>query len=257
MSSPQTINTVKAPSKDDAVITAAIIGLLAAIITAVIGAGASILGTIITIVAAKESKPKNYWQQIARDSGWIPRSECAWESIQATGKDKQGKSVTVYIKLLSGQYRWVYGSSTRAELGDEKIDLPSHIRGLEITPKSKIIVAVGMASVEGSIAQQSLLAEERTDKLSRLIQDELKPKIPVHGLSLGRYIDNTTKFDNSRATAPQRRVVVIEVVEQDEGAILKDAVYDALVEAKNATEPIPFDVTKYHDRKYTDHVLRR
>jgi hypothetical protein len=54
-------------------------------------------------------------------------------------------------------------------------------------------------------------------------------------------------------TSDQRRVVVIEVLEREDDAVLEDAVYDALIKARSASPRIPFDVTNYKDRDYTDH----
>lgn len=73
----------------------------------------------------------------------------------------------------------------------------------------------------------------------------------MHGLSLGRFLDERTK-STSRATAAQRRVVVVEVLEYH-GSKLSEAVYDALKQASDKVDPIPFDVRNYKDRLYTDH----
>jgi hypothetical protein len=264
MSSPYTISIVTSPSNDRAVIIAAIIGFVATIILAVITAFATLLGAVITVVATWQQKaieccwiPKDDWRRIARENGWIPRGECPWQTIITTGQDTKGNKVTVQIKLLSGEYRWVFKSSTMAELGEEKTDLRLQIRGLDLDPKATAIVAVGMASVEGDFASQSVLAEERTDWLISLIREELKPRIPVHGLSLGRFIDETTRSD-TKATAVQRRVIVIAVFEPEGVTVnLEEAVPDALISATNASPPIPFDVRDYKDRKYTDHSFGR
>jgi hypothetical protein len=262
MSPPNTIQIVTQSPSDRAAIVAAKLGLVAAVL-GLVAAFASLLGSVITVVASSAQTAfdeacisKGDWKQFARRNGWIPKGECEWDSLETRGQDKSGKGIRVRIHLLSGEYRWVVESSSKAELGEKKTDLESHIRGLELDSKSDVIVAVGMASVEGSFATQSILAEERTDRLIRIIKDELKPRIPVHGLSLGRYIDESTK-SNSRATAPQRRVVVIEVFEPEEGVILDQAIYDALIEATDASPPIPFDVRNYKDRKYTNHSFGR
>jgi hypothetical protein len=263
MVSPRTINIVTQPSKDGQAIKLALIGFCATIIAALIPAAASLLGAIIVVAAASREKaieccciPKDDWKQFARTNGWIPKDECPWESFPITGRDASGKHVNVIVHLLSAEYRWVFASPIEAELGGKGIKLESHIQGLNISSKATVVVAVGMASVEGDFPKQSALAEERTDRLIRLIKDELKPGIPVHGLSLGRYIDETTK-STPRGTASQRRVVVVEVLEPEAGAILSEGVYDALRKAGDAPVPIPFDVRKYKDRNYTDHGFGR
>jgi NurA-like 5'-3' nuclease len=262
MSTPNVIQVGAQLPSDSATIIAARIGL----ITAILGLAAGILallGSVITLVASSTQAAlegayisKVEWKQFARKNGWIPKSECDWDSRETTGQDNSGREIKVRIHLLSGEYRWVLNSSSKVELGNVETNLALHIHGLELDSKSDVVVAIGMASVEGNFAEQSILAEERTDRLIRLIKDELKPDIQVHGLSLGRYIDESTK-SNSRVTASQRRVVVIEVFEPQKGVILEQAVYDALIEAAETSPRIPFNVRNYKDRKYTNHSFGR
>lgn len=263
MPNARTINLVTQPSKDRAAITLALIGFVITIIASLITAAATLLGALIVVSAESKQQmaqccciPRDDWKDFARTNGWIPRTECPWESRRSSGQDSHGRKVEVQIHLLAGEYRWVLKSSSEIELGDKNTSLATHIRGLEISSKAKVIVGLGMASVEGNFPSQSVLAEERTDRLIRLIKDELRPDIPVHGLSLGRYVDETTNA-TTRETAGQRRVVVIEVFEPEEGAVLQEAVYDALIKAREAPDKIPFDVRDYKDRNYTDHGFGR
>jgi hypothetical protein len=256
MPAPTTIQIVAPAQHDSAVIWAARIGLIAAIISLVAALG-SLLGAFMTMaVGSAQIAVDSSWKHFARANGWIPQSECQWESIDVPGRDKSGKEAAVRIHLLAGEYRWVLGSSNNIQLGEDDADLDTHIRGLELDPDADVVVAVGMASVEGTFPEQSVLAEERTDRLISSIKHELKPDIPVHGLSIGRYIDEKTK-STSRATAVQRRVVVVEVFEKQPNVMYEEAVYDALIAARKASPPIPFDVRDYKDRSYTNHSFGR
>lgn len=263
MTNAPSINIVMPPGHDAGVIKAAKLTLLGVILAALINAFALVLGAGITAAVNWYQKAAELgwfqqgdWKRTARENGWIPRSECEWNFTQATGRDGSGKKIKVKINLLSSEYRWIYKSSAGAELGEEKIDLNSLIRGLDVSAYSHGLIAVGMASVEGDISGQSVLAEERTDKLIHIIKDELKPTIPVFGLSLGRFKDESKK-SNSKATSTQRRVVVVEILEQDEGANIGDAIFDALIEAKKSSPPIPFDAENYTDRKFTERGFKR
>lgn len=257
------INIVMPPGNDTGQIKAAKLTLLGVILAALITAFATLLAAGMVIVASWYQKAielgwfqQTDWKQMARKNDWIPRGECQWNSTQATGQDKSGKKIKVRINLLSSEYRWIYKSSAGAELGEEKIDLNALVRGLDVSANSRGLIAVGMASVEGDISGQSILAEERTDKLIHIIKDELKPTIPVFGLSLGRFKDESTK-SNPTATSTQRRVVIVEILEQDEGTKIEDAIFDALIDAKKASPPIPFDAENYTDRKFTERGFRR
>ena len=263
MTNAPSINIVMPPGNDTGIIKAAKLALLGVILAAFINASALLLGAGITAAASWYLKASELgwfqqtdWKQTARKNDWIPRGDCQWTSTQATGRDKDGKKIKVRINLLSSESRWIYKSSAEAELGKKKLDLNALIRGLDVSVNSKGLIAVGMASVEGDISKQSILAEERTDRLIHIIKDELKPTIPIFGLSLGRFKDDRTK-SNPTATSTQRRVVVVEILEQDEGTKIEDAIFDALIDAKKASPPIPFDAENYTDRKFTERGFRR
>jgi hypothetical protein len=256
------ITIVTQPSNDRAATILAVIGFVMTIVAALICAAATIVGALIVVAAESKDKlvqcccvPKDDWKEFARANGWIPRGECPWDSVHGIGTDLSGKKIEVKINTLADQYRWVLGSSSEIGLGKKSENLTDHIRGLYISTKATTVVAVGMASVEGDFSSQSVLAEERTDRLTRLIKDELKPTVAVHGLSLGRYVDERTRSTEDQ-TAIQRRVVIVEVFEPEKGANLSEAVYDALVKAREE-QKITFDVREYKDKNYTNHGFGR
>jgi hypothetical protein len=253
MSSP-TINIVTQQSHDKTANVIAVVAIVVTLLAQLIPAAATILAAVITArhkVLACCCIPKDDWQEHARRKGWIPRDECKWKAIDVEGQDDDGQKATVRIHMLAGEYRWVLGSSSQIELGNESADLSGHIRNLEISPIATTVVAVGMASVEGTYPKQSVLSQERADRIIRVVKDELKPSIPVHGLSLGRFIDERSK-STPRETSTQRRVVVVEVLGFSR-ANLSKAVYDALRKAAEGPDPLPFNVTDYKDQTYTDH----
>lgn len=249
--------------KKDVANVAAVISAVAVIVAATITATGTYASAVITTRTASTAHD---WRREATAAGWAPKSDCEWQSVPTIGTDSAGRQVQVLIHLLAAEYRWVYGSANAIELGGDTASLAEHIRNLALDSKAKYVVAVGMASVEGGVSSQSLLlrgvssqsalAEARTDKLIRVIKDEVQPRIPVHGLSLGRFRDEHTRGDVA-LTASQRRVVVLEVLEHAPGVALGDAVYDALRQARLADPPIPIDVTEYSDQQYTDYQFGR
>lgn len=256
MPPPRPILIRERTKKNDRVINVALITAVGAVVAAIITAIGAIASASIAARAAHSSQD---WRSDAISAGWSPKGNCQWQPIESVGVSPSGDSVKVRIHLLAAEYRWVYGSATAIEIGGETADLTQHIRNLTLNPKAKYVVAVGLASVEGRDSSQAVLAEARTDKLIRVIKDELHPEIPVHGLSLGRFGAERTGGD-TRRTASQRRVVVVEVLEVRAGdgkTALGDAVYDALRQARHADPPIPISVTEYRDRKYTDHQFGR
>jgi hypothetical protein len=113
-----------------------------------------------------------------------------------------------------------------------------------------------MASQEGGDIDQSFLSESRVDKLISLIKFELKPTIPVMGLSLGRFKNRVTN-SNPNITSVQRRVVIAEILGQDDDVNLDEAIYNALVDAKKSSIKMTFDVEDYVDHKFTERGFRQ
>lgn len=147
----------KSAKKIDVVIWAAIIGLIGTFLTVLATLGSAAIttfGSAGTKAAGGNTPcakcPEVDWMQMARNNDWIPRSECPWDKFEGNGTDDSGKKVKVEIRLLSGEDRWVCGSAVTAELGGKPVDLSSIIHGLVINPDTKIIVALGMASIEGN-----------------------------------------------------------------------------------------------------------
>jgi hypothetical protein len=190
------------------------------------------------------------WKRVARENNWIPKGECPWQPVVASGRDESGKQILVQINILAEEYRWQYGSSTEIELNGKPEDLPAHIRSLDISTAKAGIVCVGTASVEGARARQQFLANERAEKLLALLRSELKPKVPLYALNLGRFKGGEGPPLSPKETAPQRRVIVVEILGQDEGVKLDEAVYNALIAAREDKPPIAFDVRDYYERDF-------
>ena len=193
--------------------------------------------------------PKDDCLQFARENGWIPKSDCrcTWTSYPGRGTDDAGKSIGVKINVLSQDYRWQYGKIDElVEFGGKIESLRPHLSNLDIRD-SKAIVCIGAASVEGKRFEQKDLALSRARKLNTLVVEQLMPRIPVFTLNLGRAKYGEIDPRDILKNASQRRVIVIEIVDQDAGVKLKEALHNALVRARDSTVPIPFDVRDYFD----------
>ena len=256
-----TINIQVPKGNDDSAIKSAKILFWGAVLSAVIAAFASLIGVginayVILYQKALEMGAFQDWKEKARQNDWIPRGECQWETVEGNGQDNNKKKVKIKINLLSSEYKWIYKSAAGAEIGGQEIDLGALIRGLDISANSKGIVAIGMASQEGGDIDQSFLSESRVDKLISLIKFELKPTIPVMGLSLGRFKNRVTN-SNQNITSVQRRVVIAEILGQDDDVNLDEAIYNALVDAKKSSIKMTFDVEDYVDHKFTERGFRQ
>jgi len=193
--------------------------------------------------------PKDECLQFARESGWIPKSECrcTWTSYPGRGTDGAGKSIGVKINVLSQNYRWQYGKVDEfVEFGGKIESLRPHLSSLDIS-NSKAIVCIGAASVEGKRSEQKELALARAIKLKALVKEQLMPTMPVFTLNLGKAKYGEIDLQDILKNAAQRRVIVVEIVDQDKDVNLNEALFSALVDARNSDPPIPFDVKEYFD----------
>lgn len=193
--------------------------------------------------------PKDECLQFARANGWIPKSECrcSWTKYPGQGTDEAGKSVGININILSQDYRWQYGKiGELVEFGGKTENVRPHLSSLDIS-ESKALVCVGAASVEGDRSEQKELALVRAKKLEELVTEQLLPTVPVFTLNLGRAKYGKIDPDDPLKNAAQRRVIVVEILDQEKGVNLKQALLDALVQARVSTSPIPFDVRDYFD----------
>lgn len=234
-------------------------------IVALIGAFATLVAAIIagffglaTATANWEQKakdnnwiPKDSWIKLARENNWIPSNECyyAWEKYTGKGNDQNSRSIGIRINILSEEYKWEYNRSDRVELGGHNEDLRPHLSSLDAST-SKAIVCVGTASVEGERIEQARLAYDRSERLLALIREELKPKVPLYGLNLGRAKFGEFVQSNQLKNAQQRRIIVVEIIEQEENVDLKEALFNALILARETKPPIPFDVREYFEFEF-------
>jgi hypothetical protein len=70
----------------------------------------------------------------------------------------------------------------------------------------------------------------------------------MFGINLGRYRgteSNSRDPRNPKETATQRRVIILEILKEEKDVDRRVAILDALVKAREASSPIPFDVRNY------------
>jgi len=231
---------IKSDSGGTFTVVAAVITFFAIILAALIQA----FFGYRTVVAECQEVIVPTWRQQARENGWIPKDECPWHPVDAKGTDASGKSIKIRINILSEEYRWVFASPSEIELGGKEADLPSFVRGLDTT-NSIGIICMGTASVEGKREEQEILARDRADKLLAVVREELKPGIPMFGINLGKYRPIEDNASDPKKTATQRRVIILEILEEERNVDRKEALLDALVKARLGSSPIPFDVRNY------------
>jgi hypothetical protein len=162
-----------------------------------------------------------------------------WIVIPVEGKDRKGKVATFEINILSQEFNWAYESATLVELNGVPVDVVKHFQsaGLQYRfGRSLSIIAVGTASEEGTQDEEEKRAEKRAKQLVVWIRETLQAPLEIYKLNLGHYKPSGQSSVNHGASAWQRSIVVIGVVEKDEEVNVEEALYSALM--KKAYPPI-------------------
>lgn len=144
------------------------------------------------------------------------------------GNKKTAKIETHFLAIEGDGYNWVRNSHLKFQKasGDEikSNDLKQQWRNYNVTNRwgtSNMIIAVGVASYEGSILrQQEWLACKRAKLLREWLNDVGIKKDILQSLTLGKNMDapNSTNASNK-----QRPLLLIRVLEKDEGINLEEA----------------------------------
>jgi hypothetical protein len=192
-------------------------------------------------VTAKYHKPydvSSFEPQETRDVQLVPESMVPGEPTPPIiGVDPETqKKATFQFHLITTDHAWKYGSTDKLEdlavkdkFVDAKIFLDKKIAESNTQEKikqSKELIAVGVASCEGNRNEE----ESRADKRARFIRQTLTPVTSqdIHLLILGQYKYCKPQDD----TIKQRQLIVIYVIEEDEGVGLKQALASATKQLK-------------------------
>lgn len=184
------------------------------------------------------------WSTIARSQNWLPQEECdsAWKSNEGEGRDPAGRRVRVRINTLTQEYRWVFARSDVVEAYSPPIDPRAHVKKLNISNAKFGIICVGTASSEGERGEEESRARGRAERLQIIFREEFDKVPALYSLSLGQFQHKRKSF-NPQATRDERRVIVIEILDRDQGVNLKEAIKDALlkvIEKVKQEGAIPF-----------------
>lgn len=161
-------------------------------------------------------------------------------------KDDEGRRASFRILLFSDEFRWRINSYDALEQG---ISRPQFTTGMKaVLNSASEIICVGASSEElpqgvpfpqGRV-QEERRAARRAEKIAVWVREALNRPIPVRKLNVGHHLPTGTD-----ETSDQRRVVIILVLDQDEGANIDQSLKSAMA-GESVRAPI-FDalLTKY------------
>lgn len=155
------------------------------------------------------------------------------------GRDKAGRRGTFDVVVARKQFLWVRGSADQLEKAGRVISneqLAQEVLDADVLAalgSAREIVAVGTASQEGNPAEEKARAGRRAAKTAQIVSDAVSASIPIASLNLGQY----RGAKGSSGTDWQRPFMLIAVQELEDGAVVGEALADAMTGKESLPSP--------------------
>jgi hypothetical protein len=174
-----------------------------------------------------------------RQRFWVPPTppEVTHDLTVKGAPDRLGRRASFRILLFSDEFRWRLNSYDAIESGS---DFPRFTDEMKtVLNSAKEIICVGASSEEIPVgvsfdqgrAHEEWRAARRAERIAVWVRSALSRPVPVRKLNVGHH----TPTRAARDTADQRRVVIILVLERDEGANIDQSLRAAMAgEAERA-----------------------
>jgi hypothetical protein len=146
--------------------------------------------------------------------------------------DAQGRRATFRILLFSDEFRWRLASYNAIEDGASFPRFSDEMK--TVLDSAQEIICVGASSeevpagvgFEKGRAQEEWRSARRAERIAVWVREALSRPVPVRKLNIGHHVPTR----NRRDTSDQRRVVVILVLDKDEGINLDESLRAAMAD---------------------------
>ena len=174
--------------------------------------------------------------RLTRISTPTPR-EVATDVIVRNAKDEQGRRASFRVLLFTDEFRWRMSSYESIE---SRLDEPTFTHEMKaVLDRAKEVIVVGASSeeivpglsLEAGRVREEARAAKRAARIALWVRQALSKPVPVRKLNVGHHMP--TKGAND--TSDQRRVVIILVLERENGTNVDQALRAAMaLESVNA-----------------------
>ena len=156
-------------------------------------------------------------------------AEIAQDFTVRNALDDEGRRTSFRILLFSDEFKWRINSYDAVEHGSARPHFTEEMRA--VLNSAREVICVGASSEEipigSSFAAGRRLEERRAalraEKIAMWVRQVLKQPIPVRKLNVGHHSPT-----GGEDTSDQRRLVIILVLDQDEGADIDQALRSAM-----------------------------
>jgi len=163
--------------------------------------------------------------------------EVASDLIVRNAKDEQGRRASFRVLLFTDEFRWRMSSY---ESLDSQMEQPTFTPEMKaVLDKAREIIVVGASSeeivpglsLEVGRKREEVRAGKRAERIAMWVRQALSSPVPVRKLNVGHHMPTGKASD----TSDQRRVVIIIVLEREDGTNVDQALRAAMaLESINA-----------------------
>lgn len=150
------------------------------------------------------------------------------------GKDAAQKRAAFDVAVLPTDLSWARGSSSVLTQADAEIPEPETADRV-FTPelrsgldRSAQVIAVGVASQEGQLEEESERARQRAATAAGWLAKAVPPEKGIWTLNLGQFKGTCKAAEGATGTGWQRPLIIVGVREQEQGVNLTEAFADAI-----------------------------
>ena len=163
--------------------------------------------------------------------------EVASDVIVRNAKDQQGRRASFRVLLFTDEFRWRMSSYESLESQLEEPAFTPEMKN--VLDKAHEIIVVGASSEEivpglsldAGRKREEARAGKRAERIAMWVRQALSKPIPVRKLNVGHHMPT----GNANDTSDQRRVVIIIVLEREDGTNVDQALRSAMaLESVNA-----------------------
>lgn len=155
--------------------------------------------------------------------------EVSHDLIIRNAKDDAGRNTSFRILLFTDEFRWVINSFDAIEKNGARPHFTDEMKA--VLNSAKEIIAVGASSEEipagisltAGRALEERRAARRAEKIAVWVREVLGKPIPVRKLNVGHHAPT-----GANDTSDQRRVVIILVLDHDDGADIDESLRSAM-----------------------------
>ncbi|WP_088347994.1 MULTISPECIES: hypothetical protein [Rhodomicrobium] len=170
------------------------------------------------------------------------------------GKDLAQRRASFDVAVLPKDLTWARKSATDLAQADEAIpasEAPARIFTPELREglsRSAALIAVGLASQEGQVEEETERARQRAASAAGWLSTSVGADTPIWTLNLGQFRGGCQAANETADTSWQRPVIIVGIHSQQEGVNLSEAFADAISGKSNLPSRdcyTNFDMTRF------------